>query len=83
VAAEGHGDRLFLRRLPDAACLNVGNGYGLWRNVAGLRGSRTFPFVVFITAHTGTSGVSNAQVYAALESIRSAGITFWTSVVTP
>lgn len=65
-------------RIPDSAALNS----TLYYNIAGLRGSRTFPFNVFITAHTG--GIAtDAQIYAALESVRTAGITYWVQILNP
>lgn len=65
-------------RLPDSGALNLTlyyNAYGLW-------GSRTFPFVVFITAFRGM-GVADSAIYAAVESVRAAGITCWVQILNP
>lgn len=42
-------------------------------------GSRSLAYTVFITAYRG-NGASDAQIYAAVNSVRSAGITAWVSI---
>lgn len=62
-------------RIPDCAALKETLFYG----VAGLRGSRTLTFTVFVTVTHGSA--TNAQIYAAIESVRSAGITIWVQIL--
>ena len=52
-------------------------------NTSGCWGSRATPSQCFVTVHTGTSGATNAQVYAAIEGVRPAGKIVWTRIVTP
>lgn len=63
-------------RLPDCGALSE----SAYNGAAGVRGSRTAPFTVFITATLG-GGATAAQVYAAVESVRAAGVTCWVQVV--
>ncbi|MGH6958062.1 MAG: hypothetical protein ACREEW_15455 [Caulobacteraceae bacterium] len=63
-------------RLPDCGALNV----TAFRGAVGVRGSRNLPFTVFVTATLG-SGATAAEVYAAVESVRPAGVTCWVRVV--
>lgn len=63
-------------RIPDCGALNS----TLYYDASGLRGSRTYPFVVFVTVNLGSTSVSAAQIYAAIESVRPAGIKVWVQI---
>lgn len=65
-------------RIPDCGALNE----TLYYNAYGLRGSRTLPANVFVTAYRG-NGVSDAAIYAAVNSVRSAGVAVWVQILNP
>lgn len=62
----------------DGACLNQ----SLYLNAAGALGSRGYAYTVFVVAYRG-GGVSDAQIYAAVNSVRTAGITAWVQINNP
>jgi len=54
----------------------------VYLGIYGQLGSRGYPYTIFINAFRG-NGVSDAQIYAAVESVRTAGITAWVLISNP